>query len=42
MYKTKEEKEEKPKEIGEEYKIIYSGYTNTWNGVGVIVDKETK
>jgi len=35
-------KEEKAKEIGDSYKIIYSGKTSTRNGVRVIMDKEMK
>jgi len=35
-------KEEKAKEIRDEYKIIYFGKTNTINGVRVIMDKEMK
>jgi len=35
-------KREKAKEIGDRYKIIYSGKTNTRNDVGVIMDKEMK
>nr|GFD04844.1 hypothetical protein [Tanacetum cinerariifolium] len=35
-------KGEKAKEIGEGYKIIYSGRTSTRNGVGVILDEDMK
>jgi len=35
-------KGEKAKEIGEGYKIIYSGRTSTRNGVGVILYEEIK
>ena len=35
-------KVQKSREIGEGYKIIYSERTSTRNGVGMILDEETK
>jgi len=35
-------KEEKVKEIGEGHKILYSGKSNSMNGVGIILDKDMK
>jgi len=35
-------KGEKPREIGEGYKILYSRKSNTRNGVGIILEKGMK